>query len=208
MTKSRIFLIRGYPAFLKNCFPFFTGYVHVLRIHATLLYEKKVGMTDLLHEKALTIKGIPRLHRTLLTKCLCAAPEHAADNMIIQKTFRPQSHPNLFCLSYSNKIQLNMQEISEHFALHIPTAKSHFLHILHRINKPFSVFFVFMCTYSCHIQHFFFVFRLQDAHVYEGLVGKYHIGRNFFLSGNLQAEGTKFLEKRLVLLTKFSCTCV
>lgn len=59
MTKSRIFLIRGYPAFLKNCFPFFTGYVHVLRIHATLLYEKKVGMTDLLYEKALTIKGIP-----------------------------------------------------------------------------------------------------------------------------------------------------
>lgn len=58
-----------------------------------------------------------------------------------------------------------MQEISEHFALHFPTAKVSFLQIFHRVYKPFSVFFVLVPADSCHIQHFLLVSGLQNAHM-------------------------------------------
>lgn len=108
----------------RNGFPFCRRAMFMsLWIHATLLYEKKAGRADFLHEKAdadregawslftqwpapdyvliesgydhpphcllltngyLTqsvhlLEGIPLLHRTLLAKCLYAAPEHAAE---------------------------------------------------------------------------------------------------------------------------------
>ena len=65
-----------------------------------------------------------------------------------------------------------MQEISEHFALHFPTAKVYFLQIFHRVYKPFSVFFVLVPADSCHIQHFLLVSGLQNAHMDKGFVGK------------------------------------
>ena len=98
-----------------------------------------------------------------------------------------------------------MQDNPEHFALHFLTANGSFLHILHRINKPFSVFFELVSAYSCHIQHFFLVSWFQNAHMNESFVGKYHIWRNFFFPGNLQAERTEPLKKRLVLFSKFPC---
>ena len=98
-----------------------------------------------------------------------------------------------------------MQDNPEHFALHFLTTNGSFLHILHRINKPFSVFFELVSANSCHIEHFFLISRLQNAHMNESFVGKYHIWRNFFFPGNLQAERTEPLKKRLVLFSKLPC---
>lgn len=97
-----------------------------------------------------------------------------------------------------------MQEISEHFALHFTTANVSFLQILHRIDKPFSVFFVLVPADSCHIQHFLLASRFQNAHMDEGFVGKDHIRRNFFLSGDLQTKRAEFLEKWLILFRQFT----
>ena len=97
-----------------------------------------------------------------------------------------------------------MQEISEHFALHFTTANVSFLQILHRIDKPFSVFFVLVPSDSCHIQHFLLASRFQNAHMDEGFVGKDHIRRNFFLSGDLQTKRAEFLEKWLILFRQFT----
>ena len=101
------------------------------------------------------LEGIPRLHRTLLAKCLYTAPERAAEKMSQEKTIRLLHGRRTFpaCL-------FKMQEISEHFALHFTTANVSFLQILHRIDKPFSVFFVLVPADSCHIQHFLLVSRL------------------------------------------------
>ena len=95
-----------------------------------------------------------------------------------------------------------MQEISEHFALHFLTANGSFLHILHRINKPFSVFFELVSAYSCHIQHFLLVSGLQNAHMDKGFVGKDHIRGDLFLSGDLQAKSTELLKKGLILFSQ------
>ena len=97
-----------------------------------------------------------------------------------------------------------MQEISEHFALHFPTAKVSFLQIFHRVYKPFSVFFVLVPADSCHIQHFLLVSRLQNTHMDKGFVGKDHIRGNFFLSGDLQAKSTELLKKGLILFSQIT----
>lgn len=95
-----------------------------------------------------------------------------------------------------------MQEISEHFALHFPTAKVYFLQIFHCVYKPFSVF-SYLClptpvTFS--ISSSFPGFRM---HIWiRVLSGKDHIRGDFFLSGDFQAKSTELLKKGLILFSQ------
>ena len=64
-----------------------------------------------------------------------------------------------------------------------------------------------MFSNSRYLEHSFLIYWLQDTHVDQCLVLKYHIRRDLLPAGDLGAEFTEFLEKRLVFFGESADRC-
>lgn len=57
-----------------------------------------------------------------------------------------------------------------------------------------------MFSYTGYCQHFFFIMRFDDTHMYQGFIRKYNIRRHLLFSGNFHTQLTQPLKQRFVLL--------